>query len=215
MPARLRSKLSYANVTATVALFAAMGGGAYAAATVGSGDVINGSLRSVDLKNGQVRSADAADDGITGTDILESTLAASRVIARSGFDGSLATSGANVSVDVPLEGTTSWVQASNEIDQIFAEATVVAPPMTCNADDTAAEGYVEVGVYVDGRRVAGGSLERESERATIDLSGGPASSTLMPSEAGSHTLTATISDTCQGTENGALENLTVYVVGHR
>ena len=38
---------------AIVALFVALGGTAYAAATVGSGDVINDSLKSADLKNGR------------------------------------------------------------------------------------------------------------------------------------------------------------------
>ena len=42
MLARLRSRLSYANVTATLALFVALGGtGAYAANTIATGDIID------------------------------------------------------------------------------------------------------------------------------------------------------------------------------
>ena len=74
---RLRSRLTYANVTATLALVIAVAGGtAYAADTIGSDDVINNSLASVDFKNNQVASADVRDDklangGLTGADIKD------------------------------------------------------------------------------------------------------------------------------------------------
>jgi hypothetical protein len=58
MPAQ--SHLSYANVTATLALFVALGGGAYAAATIDSGDVVNASLTGRDVKNQSIRSADVS-----------------------------------------------------------------------------------------------------------------------------------------------------------
>ena len=45
MFSKLRSRLTYANVVATLALFFALGGGAYAAATIGSAQVIDNSLR--------------------------------------------------------------------------------------------------------------------------------------------------------------------------
>ena len=47
----VRRHLSYANVTATAALFFALGGGAYAVARVDSRDIANDSVKSVDLKN--------------------------------------------------------------------------------------------------------------------------------------------------------------------
>src|SRR5215211_7473196 len=50
------------NLIGYVALFVALGGTAYAAATVNSGDVINDSLRSVDLKNGK------AEESLEGVD---------------------------------------------------------------------------------------------------------------------------------------------------
>jgi hypothetical protein len=80
MLSRIRARLTYANVVATMALFLAMGGGAYAAATIDSADVVNGSLKSVDLSNTDgVRGADVRDDtlvggGLTGVDIKEATL---------------------------------------------------------------------------------------------------------------------------------------------
>ena len=68
---KLRSRLTYANVTATLALVIAVAGGtAYAADTIGSSDVIDNSLLSADLKNNQaVKSADVANENLTGADI--------------------------------------------------------------------------------------------------------------------------------------------------
>ena len=68
---KLRSRLTYANVTATLALVIAVAGGtAYAADTIGSADVIDNSLASVDLQNNQaVKSADVANENLTGADI--------------------------------------------------------------------------------------------------------------------------------------------------
>jgi hypothetical protein len=87
MLSRIRARLTYANVVATLALFLALGGVAYAGATIGSDDVIDNSLRSVDVRNdtftggglaaadlrpGSVGSSEAS--GLTGSDILESSL---------------------------------------------------------------------------------------------------------------------------------------------
>jgi hypothetical protein len=64
-------RLSYANVVATIALFVALGGGAYAAF-----HLPKNSVRSKHIKNGQVKSADVKNDALAGTDIDESTLGA-------------------------------------------------------------------------------------------------------------------------------------------
>jgi hypothetical protein len=66
---------SPAVVIACVALFAALGGGAYAAATITSADVKNNSLLSEDLKDGKaVKGVDVKNNGLTGKDIKESSL---------------------------------------------------------------------------------------------------------------------------------------------
>ena len=68
----IRSRLSYANVMATLAVFIALGGAAYAANTVGSADVMNNSLLSADLKNNQaVKSVDVGNESLTGADIAD------------------------------------------------------------------------------------------------------------------------------------------------
>lgn len=69
MFARARTHLSYANVMATVAVFIALGGGAWAAFKLPAN-----SVKSKNIKDGQVKSADVADDGLKGADIDESSL---------------------------------------------------------------------------------------------------------------------------------------------
>jgi hypothetical protein len=66
---RLRHHLSYANVVATLALFAAMGGTSYAVLHVGSRDVVDNSLRSKDIRNSTLRSRDILDRAIGARDV--------------------------------------------------------------------------------------------------------------------------------------------------
>ena len=51
---RLRSKLSFANVTAFIALFVALSGAAYAANSINGKDIINGSITGKDIKQGSI-----------------------------------------------------------------------------------------------------------------------------------------------------------------
>jgi hypothetical protein len=67
--ARLRQHLSYANVVATLALFAAMGGTSYAVLHVGSRDVVDNSLRSKDIRNNTLRSRDILDRTLGARDV--------------------------------------------------------------------------------------------------------------------------------------------------
>jgi hypothetical protein len=68
-PAGIRSRLSYANVAATVALCLALGGGAYAAATAPKNSVTSKSV-----KNNSLKGADVAPDTLTGADLREDSL---------------------------------------------------------------------------------------------------------------------------------------------
>lgn len=61
---RLRDKLSYANVVATLALFVALGGSSYAALTITGRDVKDGSLTARDIKR----------NALGGQRVKESTL---------------------------------------------------------------------------------------------------------------------------------------------
>jgi hypothetical protein len=70
---KLRTRLTYANVMATVAVFIALGGSSYAAITVTGKNVKNSSLTGKDLK----------DRSLTGKDIKKSSLTTTEVKDRS------------------------------------------------------------------------------------------------------------------------------------
>lgn len=73
----LRRQLSYANVMATIAVFIALGGGAYALSgknTVASDDIINGQVKAEDIGGNQVKTADIAANQVTGGKVAADTL---------------------------------------------------------------------------------------------------------------------------------------------
>jgi hypothetical protein len=75
---RLRTP-SPALVVACLALFVALGGVAYAAATIGSSDIVDGSIRNRDFKDGTLRGQEAKRNGFGGGAIKESSLDASQL----------------------------------------------------------------------------------------------------------------------------------------
>lgn len=54
----VRCRITYANTMSTVAVFVALGGGAYAAATIGPNDIRSGAVRSSHLKDGTIVARD-------------------------------------------------------------------------------------------------------------------------------------------------------------
>ena len=77
MLSRIRPRLSYANVMATIAVFIALGGSSYAAITITSKQVKNGTLTSVDLKdNAAVKSADVVNGSLLAGDFKAGQLPA-------------------------------------------------------------------------------------------------------------------------------------------
>lgn len=73
MIARIAAHLSR-NVYGLIAIFIALGGTAYAAATIGARDIKPDAVRAKHIKEGNVRSADVRDDNLAGVDIDEATL---------------------------------------------------------------------------------------------------------------------------------------------
>ncbi len=69
MFAAVRSRLTFANVVAMLALFVALGGSSYAALRVGSKQIVNNSIRSKDIRNGQVASRDIKNNDVRSGDI--------------------------------------------------------------------------------------------------------------------------------------------------
>ena len=96
---RIRARLTYANVTATLALFVALGSGSYAVSAVPATNAVPcctqrdgatflrfNSIRSPNIVNGQVTTADIGSDQVISTDIRDGTIAVSdlspEVVAR-------------------------------------------------------------------------------------------------------------------------------------
>jgi hypothetical protein len=76
---RIRRRLNYANIVASLALFVALGGVSYAASTaaknsVKSTSIGNGQVKNVDLGSNAVTSSKIKNNSIKGADILESSL---------------------------------------------------------------------------------------------------------------------------------------------
>jgi hypothetical protein len=71
---RLRRQLSYANVIATIALFVALGGVSYAAATINGNKIIKGTVAGAKLKNGTITGTQVKSNSLTGSSIDESSL---------------------------------------------------------------------------------------------------------------------------------------------
>jgi hypothetical protein len=71
IPAR---RPSPAMVVALIALFVALGGVGYAAATIGTNDIKNGAVTSKKIRNRTIRNFDVRRQTLTGSRIKESTL---------------------------------------------------------------------------------------------------------------------------------------------
>jgi len=74
----------HATVVAYLALFAALGGTAWAVATIGPKDIKDNAVHSRHIENGQVKSADVQDESLTNDDVLDSSLSGNDI-----SDGSL------------------------------------------------------------------------------------------------------------------------------
>jgi len=74
-----RPRLTYANVTSTLALFLALGGGAYAATSlparsVGTTQLKSSAVTRAKIKRSAVNGSKVANESLTGADIKEATL---------------------------------------------------------------------------------------------------------------------------------------------
>jgi hypothetical protein len=74
--AKLRTRLTYANVVATLALFVALGGSSYAAISVTGKNVKNGSLTGKDIKNSSLTSSDVKNRSLLSKDFKSGQLPA-------------------------------------------------------------------------------------------------------------------------------------------
>lgn len=136
MFSKLRSRLTYANITSSIALFVALGGGAaYAANEWGSANIRDNTLESRDLKdNAGVKSADVVDDrtrggGLVGRDIRANALTSADVGGLTGADITTdSLTGANIAE--PSLGTVPTAQTAEEVDgtSFTSNRTPLVPP---------------------------------------------------------------------------------------
>lgn len=79
MKARRRIRLTYANVVASVALFAALGGSSYAALTITGQQVRDGSLSGRDVRTASLATSDVRDQTLLARDFKPGQLPAGQV----------------------------------------------------------------------------------------------------------------------------------------
>ena len=84
LPSRLRRHLSYASVMASIAVFVALGGAAYAAATINGNSIVKRTIGAGKLKNGTLTSNQVKKNALTGSVIDESSLSAVPVATTAG-----------------------------------------------------------------------------------------------------------------------------------
>src|SRR3954468_6696502 len=73
---RLRARLTYSNVVATIALFVAIGGSSYAALTLTGRNIKDSTLTGKDVKDKSLTGADVKDSSLTGRDVRDGSIAA-------------------------------------------------------------------------------------------------------------------------------------------
>lgn len=78
LSARIREHVR-SNVIGYVALWVALGGVAWASATIGSSDIKDNAVHSNHIKNGQVKSADLASNSVDGTKVADGSLSGADV----------------------------------------------------------------------------------------------------------------------------------------
>jgi hypothetical protein len=118
---------THATVVAYLALFVALGGTAYAAATIGSAQVIDNSLQSVDLKdNAGVKSSDVVNDttiggGLVGADVRPNSLSSADVKDLTGADLAAGSIGVREVADI-----SDWIQQSTSVPASGGVGSVTA-----------------------------------------------------------------------------------------
>ena len=144
---KLRSRLTYANVMATLGVFIALGGTAYAVNTVGSSDIIDGEVKSVDIGNNEIGSSDVKDNSINtfdvhsfiGADVVDGSLTAAD-LAISSVDSAEIRNFSVANVDIRNNSVeTSVVEDGSLNDEDVGQTTLtdfsatigVVPATTC------------------------------------------------------------------------------------
>jgi len=240
----IRSRLTYANVIATIALFVALGGVSYAAVqlaknSVKAKQIAPNAVGSSEIKDGAVGPSELDSEGLagvtgdkgpqgdkgpTGDKGLQGDPGPigglTKIVARMDNDGptsSPSTGGA--ATPVATTGGT-WTQAADELDEIIGRVTVTRPGAPCNFLSGAEFGGFSVALKLGGVQIAQASGQPGSGAATFDLVTGANPILLRPvlfppATPTARALTLEISDTCSNSNVATLTDLELAVVGYR
>ena len=146
---RLRKRLNYANIVATVALFMGLGGVGYAATasknSVRSTSIVDRQVKNQDIalnavttgriRNGAVGNADLATNAVSSTKIANGTIGVADLSAAAQTTALHATGPAEVTLDQPgLKEAASLTLPAAGTYLVFADTTVFGSDPTTDAD---------------------------------------------------------------------------------
>jgi hypothetical protein len=227
---RIRARLSYANVVATLALFGLIAGGtaialpgkhrvtaddlhrnavrarAVAPGAAGASEIKDGTVVGDDIANGAVNGGKVADGSIGYQD-----LGSNSVVARIRSSGPVNTANADAGspINVPLSGNT-WTQAANETDVVFGQLSYTQPS-SCTGSP-----FMDVILLVDGVEADGRGYNTTPGTSKVDFFAVQRAYAFEPGAATPHTATVQVYDECTGPgESFVLHDVEVDVIGMR
>jgi hypothetical protein len=215
----MKSRLSYANVVSTIALFAVIAGGTAVALpgkkTVQANDLKKNSVKAVAIAKGAVGASELKDGTVTGADVADGSLGygdlgSNSVIARIRSTGPVQTGSATEAnpIFVPLSGN-QWTQGANEIDVAFGELTYTEPPVCTN-------GGLEALLYLDGEPVDGDFFNDDPNTTLTEPFARSRPYAFEPGTDTPRTLTIGISDDCDNAgESYNVQSVKVDILGIR
>ncbi|HYJ21523.1 MAG TPA: hypothetical protein VEW07_05820 [Solirubrobacterales bacterium] len=124
---RLRRHLSYANVMASIAVFFALGGISYAAATINGDKIVKGTVGGSKLKNGTLTSTQVKQNSLTGSVIDESSLGTVPSAQTATTATTAASANRAISADTAASATTAG--NANTLDGVSAQQLLVTCPV--------------------------------------------------------------------------------------
>jgi hypothetical protein len=200
MAARIRRHVSYANVMATIAMFIAIGGGAYAASTINGSEIKSRTIKGKKIVKQGITRKEVKNDTLRGAQIDESTLG---IVPNADKVDGLDSTDFLGSGDVRADGTASSTDIDNFTTTTYTDVvstTVNAPKAgflfitgTLSAEDDgsfAGRGDLFYRLALDATGLTNDAFYHEistNGAAGVNIIGGSgAASAVVPVTAGSH-----------------------------
>lgn len=169
--ARLRSRLTYANVMSTIAVFVALGGGAYALSvpknSIGSRQLKRNAVTSPKIRSNAVTSAKVANRSLKAEDLAPGVIPQPTAIPTPVPPPVLGGARATDTDPAPTPGTVvkSVGLTLTSAGEAFVLATLNNPFLTCGAGGPCQAVW---GIYVDGQPVASTGLRLQAAASLSD-----------------------------------------------